>query len=39
VADSTVMDVAVHSLVEPMGLAGKEEVDSFRVEQVVGEAQ
>ena len=36
VADSTVMDVAVQSLVEPMGLAGKEEVDSFRVEQVVG---
>jgi hypothetical protein len=36
VADSTVMDVAVQSLVKPMVLAGKEEVDSFRVEQVVG---
>ena len=33
--DSTAMGVVVNSLVEPMGMAGKEEEDLFKVEQVV----
>lgn len=33
--DSTAMDVAVNSLVEPMEMEEKEEEDLFKVEQVV----